>query len=119
MGCVLCGLNVVIQILTLVLRVHYLPDINWDEVTKWRNVYPREYSILVKSYLGIGGLLTAKPIVTILSSYLGQISAVPSVLQTEILEIFQDYLIKSNKLNHIFGRLFTTEIMKNMALGLV
>jgi hypothetical protein len=47
---------------------------------------------------------------------LGQISAVPSVLQTEILEIFQSYLIKSNKLNHIFGRLFTTEIMKNMAL---
>lgn len=107
--------NVVIQIL----RVYYLPDINWDEVTKWRNVYPREYSILVKSYLGIGGLLTAKPIVTILSSYLGQISAVPSVLQTEILEIFQDYMIKSNKLNHIFGRMFTTEIMKNMALGLV
>ena len=99
--------------------MHYLPDINWDEVTKWINVYPREYSILVKSYLGIGGLLTAKPIVTILSSYMGQISAVPSVLQTEILDIFDDLLVKSNKLNHIFGRMFTTSIMKNMASGLV
>ena len=50
-----------LELLENMARTKYMPDMNWEEVTKWKTSLPREFGLLVKAYITYSSDITSKP----------------------------------------------------------
>ena len=75
-----------------------VPTINWTLVFDQADKFIPEFQSIVRNYLGTPGLY-AKPITTILSTYLQSVNTVSSTKQSELLDLINEKVVQSEQMN--------------------